>query len=1078
MYNSKKILILTNDLMKSFFGFILLFFLTANIIYPQNLDMEKLSGLKPRSIGPAGMSGRVTTIDVVLSSPNIIYVGSASGGLWKSTNGGTNWKPIFDDQPVASIGAVAINQRIPDIIWVGTGEGNPRNSQASGNGVYKSLDGGKTWIHLGLDNTRNINRLILDPYNSDVAYVAALGSAWGESEDRGVYKTTDGGKTWEKILYVNETTGASDLVMDPSNPNKLIVSMWQYRRWPWFFKSGGPGSGIYITVDAGKTWKKIKSEDGITKGELGRIGLAISKSSPNVVYALIESKKTSLYRSDDGGYKWKKTTDKGVDDRPFYYSDIYVDPSNENRVYYVHSSVSVSEDGGKNFSTLISYSHVHSDHHAWWIDPNNPNFIIDGNDGGMAISRDKGKTWRFVENLPLAQFYHVDVDNRDPYYVYGGMQDNGSWKGPNRVLTRDGIYDSYWQMLSFGDGFDVVPDLSNDRYAYSMSQGGYLVRVDMKTGYQDYIQPVQPNGVKLRFNWNAGIAADPLNSGVIYFGSQFIHKTTDYGTSWQIISPDLTTNNPEYQKQIESGGLTLDVTEAENYTTIISLDPSPVKEGVIWVGTDDGNVQVTKDGGKTWENVTGNIDGVPKGTWVPQVRASYFNAGEAFVVFDNHRRNDWTPYVFHTTDYGKSWKSLVGKNKIWGYALSILQDPVEPNLVFLGTEFGLYVSIDHGKTWNKWKDKDNSYPTVSTMDMQIQKRTNDLVVGTFGRAIYIFDDITPLREIAHNGANILDDHLKVFKVLDAVEEIYKSPQGVLYPADADFKGENRPYGAMISFAANPDTTEKNLGKNKKEEIDEDSTKTNKVNYDSVKVEIVNSNGEVIRTLKDSVKAGINRVYWRLDKKGVRFPNRPKPKPGSRERGGEKVVPGTYKIRLTYGKYSDSTNVNVSFDPRMKGITQTDLQQRIEAIDDFSKKIEAGTEAADRIRDAEKTIKLVKDALKDRTDKLAKEVKKKGKAVADSMKTMMEKINPKKVQGIVDNPNLLISKLGTAYEHLTSSWKAPGENTKLAIKLAADDLQIIVDEVNKFFETEWKDYQEKVQNANIQFFEKYEPVKIK
>ncbi len=1078
MDNSRQFFFLSESFLKRFLKSLFLISIISVLVYPQSLDIEKLSGLKPRSIGPAGMSGRVTAIDVVLSSPNIIYVGSASGGLWKSTSGGTNWKPIFDDQPVASIGAVAINQRIPDIVWVGTGEGNPRNSQTSGNGVYKSLDAGKTWIHLGLDNTRNINRLILDPYNSDVAYVAALGSAWGESKDRGVYKTTDGGKTWEKVLYVNETTGASDLVMDPSNPNKLIVSMWQYRRWPWFFKSGGPGSGIYITIDAGKTWKKITSEDGIPKGELGRIGLAISKSSPNVVYALIESKKTALYRSDDGGYNWKMTTNKGVNDRPFYYSDLYVDPSNENRVYYVHSEVSISEDGGKNFSTLINYRHVHSDHHAWWIDPNDPNFIIDGNDGGMAISRDKAKTWRFVENLPLAQFYHVDVDNGDPYYVYGGMQDNGSWRGPNRVLVRDGIYDSYWQMLTFGDGFDVVPDKSNSRYAYSMSQGGYLMRVDMKTGYQKYIQPVQPNGVRLRFNWNAGIAADPLNPDVIYFGSQFVHKTTDYGDSWQTISPDLTTNNPEYQKQLQSGGLTLDVTEAENYTTIMTIDPSPVKEGVIWVGTDDGNVQVTKDGGKTWENVVGNINGVPKGTWVPQVRASYFNSGEAFVVFDNHRRDDWTPYVYHTTDYGESWESLIGKNKIWGYALSILQDPVEPNLIFLGTEFGLYVSIDHGKTWTKWKDKENSYPTVSTMDMQIQKRTNDLVVGTFGRAIYIFDDITPLREIAHDRAKILNDHLKIFKVPDAVEEIYKSPKGVLYPADADFKGENRPYGAMISFVANPDTSEKNHEKNKSDNEEEDSIKSNKDNYDSVKVEILNSNGEVIRTLKDSVKAGINRIYWRLDKKGVRFPSHEKPKPGSPERGGVEVVPGTYKIRITYGKYSDSTSVNVSFDPRMTGITQTDLQQRMKAIDEFEKKIEVGTEAADKLRDAEKTIKLVDDALKEREDDQANQVKKAGKAVNDSIKTIMDKINQKEVQGLVENPDLLISKLSNAYDYLTSSWKVPGENTKLAIKLAENNLQKVVDDVNNFFETEWKGYREKVKNANIRFFESYEPIKIK
>ncbi|MFQ5422029.1 MAG: WD40/YVTN/BNR-like repeat-containing protein, partial [Anaerolineae bacterium] len=501
----------------------------------QKLDMDKLKGMKARSIGPAGMSGRVSAIDAVNSNPDIIYVGTASGGLWKSTSGGIAWKPIFDDQPVASIGAVAIDQSNPDVIWVGTGEGNPRNSQTNGNGVYKSIDGGQTWTHLGLDNSRSIHRILINPQNPDIVYLGVMGAAWGENPERGVYKTADGGKTWTKILYIDEKTGVADLVMDPSNPNKLIAAMWEYRRWPWFFNSGGPGSGIHVTFDGGDNWEKRTADVGLPEGEFGRIGLAIAPSAPNMIYALIEAKKNALYGSKDGGFKWNKITDKNVSDRPFYYQDIFVDPTNENRIYHVHSRVSMSEDGGKSFKEIVPFNRVHPDHHAWWIHPGNPNLIMDGNDGGMAISRDRAKTWRFVENLPLAQLYHINVDMETPYNVMGGMQDNGSWRGPNTVWRAGGIRNSYWEEVAFGDGFDVVPDQSNPRYGYAMSQGGNLRRFDLLTGEQKLIKPPHPDNMPLRFNWNAGIAADPFSPTTIYYGSQFLHKSANRGDSWKII---------------------------------------------------------------------------------------------------------------------------------------------------------------------------------------------------------------------------------------------------------------------------------------------------------------------------------------------------------------------------------------------------------------------------------------------------------------------------------------------------------------------------------------------------------------
>jgi photosystem II stability/assembly factor-like uncharacterized protein len=573
--------------------------LLSGMAFGQPIDVEQLKGLKIRNIGPAGMSGRVTTIDVVLSEPDIIYAGTASGGVWKSTSGGIDWKPIFDEEATQSVGALAINQHNPSVVWVGTGEGNPRNSHNSGGGIYRSLDAGRNWQLMGLEATRNIHRVIIHPDDPNTVYVAALGSIWGTNPERGVYKTTDGGETWEKILYVNESVGCADLVIDPSNPNKLIAAMWEYGRKPWTFNSGGEGSGMYVTHDGGKTWEERTEKDGLPKGKLGRMGLAIAPSKPNVVYALIEGEKeNAIYRSDDGGFSWKKRGTRNIGSRPFYYADIFVDSKNENRLYSIFSLVNKSEDGGKTFVTLLPYYGVHPDHHAWWIHPDDPNYIIDGNDGGLNISRDGGESWRFIENIPVAQFYHINYDMSIPYRVGGGMQDNGSWVGPSMALEAGGIRNSAWQEIFFGDGFDVVFHPTKKNMAYGMSQGGNVGLVDMETGKSTFIRPTHPDSVELRFNWNAAIAQDPFNDCGVYYGSQFLHKSLDCGQSWEILSPDLTTNDTTKQKQNASGGLTIDATGAENYTTITAIAPSPVDDKVIWVGTDDGNLQLTRDGGR------------------------------------------------------------------------------------------------------------------------------------------------------------------------------------------------------------------------------------------------------------------------------------------------------------------------------------------------------------------------------------------------------------------------------------------------------------------------------------------------
>ncbi|RLD73447.1 MAG: hypothetical protein DRJ07_20800, partial [Bacteroidetes bacterium] len=786
--------------------------LLSTMIHAQQIDMEKLKGFKPRSIGPAGMSGRITAVDVINNHPNVIYVGAASGGVWKSENEGISWKPIFDKENIQAIGAITIQQSNPDVIWVGTGEGNPRNSLNGGYGIYKSIDGGKNWKLMGLEKTRNIHRIIIDKNNPNTIYVAAIGSPWGEHPERGVFKTVNGGETWSKILFVNNKTGAADLVVDATNPNKLIAAMWEHRRKPYTFKSGGEGSGIYVTYDGGKNWKKRTDEDGLPKGNLGRVGLAISKSNPKIVYALVEAKKNALYRSNDGGFKWKKINDKssgrgsgGIGNRPFYYSDIFVDPLNENRIYSVFTYVNFSIDGGKTFNQLMpAYSTsvgVHPDHHAWWIHPTNPNFMIDGNDGGLNITKDKGKTWRFVENLPVGQFYHVNVDNDYPYNIYGGMQDNGSWAGPAYVLKSQGIRNSYWQELMFGDGFDVIPDPKNNQFGYAMSQQGYVGRYDRKTGLTKMIRPTHPDpDVKLRFNWNAAIAMDPFDQKTIYFGSQFVHKSGNKGHEWEIISPDLTTNAPEKQKQYDSGGLTMDATGAENYCTILAISPSNLGKNVIWVGTDDGNIQITKNGGNNWTNITPKMKNFPKGGWVAQIKTSEYNKGEAYIIVNNYRNFDFKPYLFRTRNYGKTWESLLDKKpETFGYTLSLVQDPLNKNLVFLGTENGLYISIDECKTWTKWTE---NYPSVSTIDMVIHPIEHDLVIGTFGRSFYVFDDIRPLRAIVNEGPQVLNKTIKIFNPPTAYIAQNQQASGTRFGGNAIYNGDNKSWGAMISYVLN------------------------------------------------------------------------------------------------------------------------------------------------------------------------------------------------------------------------------------------------------------------------------------
>ena len=1046
--------------------------------------MDLLKGMKPRAIGPAGMSGRVTSIDVVNNNPEVMYAGTASGGLWKSTSGGIKWEPIFDEEKTASIGAVAIQQSNPSVVWVGTGEGNPRNSLNGGYGIYKTLDGGKNWKSMGLEETRHIHRVVIDPTNPNTVYVAAIGSPWGEHPDRGIYKTTDGGKSWNKILFVDNKTGAADLVIDPANPNKLVAAMWQHKREPWTFKSGGPGSGLYITHDGGDTWEKRTDEDGLPKGDLGRIGLAIAKNKPNIIYALIESKKNALYKSTDGGFKWSKINDKeDIGNRPFYYSDIYVDPQNENRVYSIFTYVNVSQDGGKSFKQLMpAYgvsNGVHPDHHAWWIHPEDGNFMIDGNDGGLNITRDGGKTWRFVENIPVAQFYHINVDNEFPYNVYGGMQDNGSWGGPAYVLKAQGIRNAYWQELAFGDGFDVVPDPDDARYGYAMSQQGFVSRYDKETGYNHLIRPTHPDpDVRLRFNWNAAIAQDPYDNNTIFFGSQFVHKSIDKGTTWTVISPDLTTNDPEKQKQDESGGLTMDATGAENHTTILAISPSAVQEDLVWAGTDDGKLHITRNGGDSWEDLTANITGMPRGAWIAQVKVSGRNAGEAMIVVNDYRRYNYKPYVFRTRDFGKTWQRIVDENKVFGYALSIVEDPEEPNLLFLGTDDGLYVSIDAGANWTKWT---NEYPTVSTKDLVIQPREHDLVIGTFGRAAYVMDDIRPLRELARDR-NALTKKIKIFTPPVGYQTVSQQASGTRFGGDAMFNGENRRRGAMISYSFNkPEekkkdeaTTGKKKGKNKPEPVEEtkEDKEEDKVSYDSLTFTFYKGD-DLIRTLK--IKApddeGLNRMYWRMDEKGVDRPSRTKPRNNNRESGGVQVLPGRYKVKVTYGDASDSTEIAVKYDPRMN-MSNAELAKKYEALKSLENLTSRVEKAVTQLRESKEIADKYAKDLKKEDKEAYKDQIEKSKAISDSISAQIDAFIGKedKRQGITLDYNVYVTdRIQGASWYTGNQMGGPTPTEQELIQFAQEAVDAEIEKVKKFFSEDWKTYRTEMEEITISPF---------
>lgn len=853
-------------------------------MHGQNTAMSSsaFGTLRARHLGPAIMSGRVTSIDALQSNPLHIYLGTASGGVWKSTNGGVTLQAVFDKH-TQSIGDVLIDQLRPDTVWVGTGESWTRNSVSIGTGIYKSTDGGARWVHMGLDSTERIARIIMHPSNPDILYVAALGHLWGDHPQRGLFKTSDGGQSWKKILYVDERTGCCDVDMDPDNPDILYAGMWSFRRRAWDFYSGGDGSGLYKSTDGGKTWKELTND--LPQGEKGRISVRVSPADPDLVYAIVEADQTALYGSRDKGESWNRLNDSPViAERPFYFCLIVPDPVDTARVYKPGLELQVSEDGGRKFrTTAFTGGRIHADIHDVWISGEDPNYMYAATDGGVYVSNDYGGSWRHFRNLPVAQFYKVSVDMEKPYHVYGGLQDNGSWMAPS--ASTGGVNNYDWQSFGIGDGFSVHPDPGDSHLIYWQMQGGLFGQTDRR--YQDMrlIAPMETaSSGKLRFNWDAAIHVSPTAQR-IYVGAQYLFKSEDRGSSWERISPDLTTNDPTKQQQAESGGLTVDNSTAENHTTIYCIAESALDDQLIWVGTDDGNLQVTRDGGQTWTNTVDRVPGLPPHTWCSSVYPSRFDPAMAYATFDGHRNDDFASYVYKTTDFGQSWTSL-STDALTAHCYKVLEDLVNPDLLFLGSEFGLFVSVNGGTDWVQFK---NELPHVSVMDMVIHPREHDLILGTHGRGVYIIDDISPLRQLSP-------------EVLDA---------------DFAFLGQRDPVPYMIAGPSWPVLDDEWVASNPRQAIPVTFYMKKKHLFGTLKAEVFSLEGKRLSELPLLGRKGVNQVYWVPLQKPPRWPRSeavPFQMRIAMAGGGIEHPPGDYLARVSKGNEMHEDTIRVFLDP--------------------------------------------------------------------------------------------------------------------------------------------------------------------
>ena len=950
---------------------------------------ELFGDLSARQIGPAIMSGRVSDLAMHPKNNQIIFLGAAGGGIWKSSDGGASFVPVFDKH-IQSIGVITFDPNNPDnVIWAGTGETWTRNSVSVGDGIYKSTDGGLNWINMGLPKSDRISSIIVDPRDSNNIWVGVLGALWGDSEERGIYNSKDGGKTWNKVHYIDNKTGCSDLVIDPKNPNVMYASFWEFRRTAWSFNSGGNSSALFKTTDGGKTWNK--SHNGFPAGKLGRIAIAVAPSNANILYSVIECEKDSekgLYKSEDAGKSWKHlNSDFALVVRPFYFSRITIDPKNSDIVYKGGLNGSISRDGGKTFKNLGA---MHSDIHDILVDPIDTNRIYVGTDGGMYRSWNNGSTLDIVKNLPISQYYHITLDNEEPYNIYGGLQDNGSWYGPSK--SDGGIEARDWNSVGYGDGFRVLKHPSK-KIIYSEMQGAENIwRYNLETKELKTIQPLQEkNQVKLRFNWNTPIVTGIHNPDRIYAGSQFVHVSDDMGASWKIISPDLTTNDKLKMNQENSGGLSKDNSGAENHCTLFTIAESPLGKDIIWSGADDGTIQITQDSGKTWKNVTANIVGLPKNTWCYHIEASNFAKGSAYAVFEGHTKNDMNTYVYKTTDFGTTWTSIVTKD-IDGFARCIQEDYVNENLLFLGTEKGLYITVDGGKNWSKFE---NNMPAVAVMHLDLHKKTNDLVMATHGRGVIILDDISILRQVTNE---IIASEVYFFKTKPFIK-VENSSFGST-ASELEFVGPNPSTSAQIVYYLKKRNT-----------------------FGKMEMEIQDLNGNKIVGLPVSNQKGINIVSWDFNEKG------PKVATGKTlDYSGftTPLVPaGKYKAVLTKGKDKYTHEFEVLNDPKSPITADSRAEQRVATKMLFDK--------------VQRLAYMVYEI--DEMTKLNDEIASKDKSYAKtSIKTNAELNKLKFTMVITTGDNYVGSaekqlreKLGAIYASVASQYDAPSPSQKANIE---------------------------------------------
>jgi photosystem II stability/assembly factor-like uncharacterized protein len=979
--------------------------------------------LEARQMGPGTMSGRITAIEGVNNEEGkTIYVGTAGGGIWKTTTGGASFKPIFDKH-CQSIGAIAIDQKNPKVIYAGTGESNMRNSVSIGDGLYKSTDAGENWVRIGLDSTEHISKIVIDPSNSSVIYVSAPGPLWSDSKHRGLYKSTDAGKTWEKILYISEKAGCADISLDPMHPETIYATTWEFRRLPYLFNSGGAGSGIHKSTDGGKTWRSL--EKGLPAKPFGRVALALAPSAPDNLLAIVESSKTGLYISADGGESWKQqSASLNVVSRPFYFSTLVVDPKDPKRVYRPAYSFAFSVDGGYSFAEASSEGGwVHSDHHALWINPANNNQLYLGTDGGVYMSLDKGISWIFLQNLPVGQFYHVAVDNRSPYRLYGGLQDNGSWMAPSSSPGGVGVGD--WKAIYGGDGFWVTPDPTDENIVYAESQGGDVNRIDTRTLKSISIRPQPgPSDGKLRWNWNTPIATGKANPRNLYVGAQFLYRSIDQGRSWTKISPDLTTNDKKKQEQENSGGLSADVTSAENHTTIFTIAESPLDQNIIWVGTDDGNLQYTSDGGKSWTNVSKNVAaaGIPAQAWVSSVEPSQFGKNTVYASFENHMYGDHRTYAAKSEDMGRTWK-LFTSSEFTGFAHKIKEDPVNKNLLFLGTEMGLFSSIDGGENWYRMKNNIPWYALVR--DIQIHPRTNDLVLATHGRGIMIVDDITPMRTL---NRELLEKDVHFFEVVPMTLTMGRFGDGG-FPSTGGYVAPNSASITPIQYYLK-----------------------DRVSSGNVKLEIYDSNGKMVQSLPGTTRKGVNKITW-----NQRI-TPPKTAGGSTKTDfgsfvAPQVLPGDYTLKLKVAGKEYSQPLKMVHDPSSSfTLAERELQHKT-AMELYAQHEDLAKTAAD-ISARQKTLK--DNMSKVKSEKLKKDMQ----AYYDKLESLRAELVPTKQTSIFADENRLREDITEVYSAVCNNEQAP---TNLQLD-RVKELRRKVDEAARKNSEITRQYDEKIRAA--------------